>query len=54
MLLPGLAWFTLNEALDSETGSVGAAEERLGGFYNTGDVSIASANDGLRVGNAMN
>jgi hypothetical protein len=53
MLLPGLAWFALNKALDSETGLVGATKERLGSLRNAGDVSIASASDGFYVGNAM-
>jgi hypothetical protein len=54
MLLLGLAWFTLNEALNGETGLVGATKERLGSLRNTGDVSIASASDGFCVGNAIN
>ena len=53
MLLLGLAWFALNEALDGETGLVSAAKERLGSLCNTGDVSIASASDGFCVGNAI-
>jgi hypothetical protein len=53
MLLPGLAWFALNKALNGETGLVGAAKERLGSLCNTDDVSIASASDGFRVGNTM-
>jgi hypothetical protein len=53
MLLPGLAWFALNKALDGETGLVSATKEWLGSLRNTGDVSMASASDGFRVGNAM-
>jgi hypothetical protein len=53
MLLLGLAWFTLNKALNGETGLVGVTKEWLGSLRNTGDVSIASASDGFRVGNAI-
>jgi hypothetical protein len=53
MLLLGLAWFALNEALNNETSLVSAAKKRLGSLRNASDVSIASASDGFRVGNAM-
>jgi hypothetical protein len=53
MLLPGLAWFTLNEALNNETGLVSATKEWLGSLRNTGDVSMASVSDGFYVGNAI-
>jgi hypothetical protein len=53
MLLLGLAWFTLNKALDGETSLVGTTKERLSSLRNTGDVSMASASDGFCVGNAI-
>jgi hypothetical protein len=53
MLLLGLAWFALNKALDGETSLVGATKKRLSSLRNTGDISIASASDGFRVGNAI-
>jgi hypothetical protein len=53
MLLLGLAWFTLNKALDGETGLVSATKEWLGSLRNTSDISMASASNGFRVGNAI-
>ena len=53
MLLLGLAWFALNEALNGETGLVNAAKEWLGSLRNTSDVSMASASDGFCVENAI-